>query len=208
MSKLPLSRRPPPEDLLPEELIAAVAGSSAVRDRVASCSLPELAERSVEELRRNGVRPAAAYRLACALELGRRVGQRRLVRGETLGTCQAIFEVYRGRLGHLRFEQFLTIHLDARNRVLREHLVSQGTLTSSLVHPREVFRAAIREAAAAVVLVHNHPSGDPEPSPEDRDITRRLEAAGELIGIRVADHVVVAEGGYVSFLERGYLAPR
>ena len=88
---------------------------------------------------------------------------------------------------------------------MREDLISEGILTASLVHPREVFAPAIREAASALLLVHNHPSGDPEPSPEDLEITRRLVAAGELVGIRVVDHVVIGEGCYVSFLERGLI---
>ncbi len=95
--------------------------------------------------------------------------------------------------------------LDGKNCVMREDLVSEGILTASLVHPREVFAPAIREAAAGIVLIHNHPSGDPEPSPEDLEVTRRLCAVGELIGIRVLDHVVIGDGRYVSFLERGLL---
>ncbi len=83
--------------------------------------------------------------------------------------------------------------------------MSEGILTASLVHPREVFGPAIRHAAASLVLVHNHPSLDPEPSPEDVEITRRLVAVGELVGIRVADHVVIGGGAYVSFLERGLI---
>ena len=93
--------------------------------------------------------------------------------------------------------------LDGRHRVVRHELVSQGTLTASLVHPREVFRPALREGAAAVLLVHNHPSGDPTPSREDREITERLVRAGELLGVPVLDHVVVAERGFASLRERG-----
>ncbi len=84
-------------------------------------------------------------------------------------------------------------------------MVSEGILTASLVHPREVFASAIRHAAASIVLVHNHPSMDPEPSPEDIEITRRLVAVGELVGIRIADHIVLGGGRYVSFLERGLI---
>jgi DNA repair protein RadC len=87
-------------------------------------------------------------------------------------------------------------------------VASQGTLTASLVHPREVFRPALREAAAAVILVHNHPSGDPTPSQEDREITERLARAGDLLGIPVLDHVVVAERGFASLREEGALGPR
>jgi DNA repair protein RadC len=93
--------------------------------------------------------------------------------------------------------------LDGRHRVLREEVVSQGTLTASLVHPREVFRPALRESAAALILVHNHPSGDPTPSAEDREVTLRLVRAGELLGVRVIDHVIVAERGFCSLKEEG-----
>jgi DNA repair protein RadC len=95
--------------------------------------------------------------------------------------------------------------LDGRHRVQREVMASQGTLTASLVHPREVFRPALREAAAAVILVHNHPSGDPTPSREDREVTERLVRVGEILGVPVLDHVVVAERGYVSLREDGGL---
>ena len=95
--------------------------------------------------------------------------------------------------------------VDGRHRVMSEVLVSQGTLTASLVHPREVFRTAIRRSAAALVLVHNHPSGDPTPSGEDRQVTERLQEAGEVIGIRVLDHVIVAERGFHSFRDGGDL---
>jgi DNA repair protein RadC len=97
------------------------------------------------------------------------------------------------------------ILLDARHRVLRSEMISQGTLTASLVHPREVFRPALRDAAAALVLVHNHPSGDPTPSAEDREVTARLASAGEILGVRVLDHIVVAERGYSSLREQGEL---
>ncbi len=99
----------------------------------------------------------------------------------------------------------MVLLLDGRNRVMRQSRVSQGTLNASLVHPREVFRSAVREAAAALVLVHNHPSGDPTPSREDLEITDRLVEAGGVLGIRVLDHVVIADGRFYSFRERGQL---
>ena len=106
-------------------------------------------------------------------------------------------------LRDMAHERFVALLLDSRNRVIKDVVVSQGTLTASLVHPREVFRAAVRESAAALVLVHNHPSGDPAPSGEDREVTRRLCDAGRIVGIRVLDHVVIAERGYFSFCEAG-----
>jgi DNA repair protein RadC len=102
-------------------------------------------------------------------------------------------------------EQFHLLLLDGRHRVLREVMASRGTLTASLVHPREVFRPALREGAAALVVVHNHPSGDPGPSHEDREVTRRLVQAGALLGVPLLDHVVVAERGWVSLRGEGEL---
>jgi len=116
-----------------------------------------------------------------------------------------IFDHYHGRLRDHKREMFLVVLLDARHRVLREEAVSEGSLTSSIVHPREVFRAAVRESAGAVVLVHNHPSGDPAPSEEDVAVTRRLVQASELIGIRILDHVIVGDGSYTSLKEAGLL---
>jgi DNA repair protein RadC len=146
-----------------------------------------------------GVGPAKAAAVVSALELGRRLAGRRLAPGEPVRGPEDVHRHYYWRLRDRRVECFLAILLDSRHRVMRDVEVSTGTLTASLVHPREVFRPALREAAAALLLVHNHPSGDPAPSAEDRAVTRRLAEAGELLGIRVLDHVVVAEQGYFSF---------
>lgn len=104
-----------------------------------------------------------------------------------------------------RKEHFLVLCLNARRQLLRVETVSVGTLSASLVHPREVFSPAISHGAAAVVAVHNHPSGDPSPSAEDREATRRLQRAGELLGIPLADHVIVSESSFFSFRESGLL---
>ena len=103
----------------------------------------------------------------------------------------------------LRQEHFQVVLLDARHRLLLRATVSKGTLSSALVHPRDVFREAIRRNAAAIVLVHNHPSGDPAPSGDDMELTRRLAKIGALVGIDVLDHVIVAKEGYVSLREQG-----
>jgi DNA repair protein RadC len=116
-----------------------------------------------------------------------------------------VYRHFHPSLRDARQERFVVVLLDARQRVLRSEVISQGTLTASLVHPREVFRPALRDAAAALVLVHNHPSGDPTPSTEDREVTARLASAGEILGIRVVDHVVVAERGFCSLREEGAL---
>mgnify|MGYP001076498101 FL=1 len=101
-------------------------------------------------------------------------------------------------------EFFITIHLDGKNRIVCMEEVSVGSLNQSIVHPREVFKTALLSSAAAIVLIHNHPSGDPAPSREDREITRRLKEAGDLLGIRVLDHIIIGDT-YMSFVEQGLL---
>jgi DNA repair protein RadC len=105
-------------------------------------------------------------------------------------------------------EQFQVLLLDRKNRVMRAVMVSQGSLTASVVHPREVFNPAIRDSAAAVIFVHNHPSGDPQPSQEDRVLTTRLAEAGKLLGIQVLDHIIVGRHTYMSFADEGLLDAR
>lgn len=162
-------------------------------------ALADLSARELEAL--PGVGAAGSVRLASALELGRRIASVPLVRGEPIRSPSDVHRHFgpllRGRLQ----ESFHALLLDARHRLMSVVEVSVGTLTASLVHPREVFREAVRQAAAAIVLVHHHPSGDPSPSPEDRSVTDRLCAAGSLLGIRVVDHVIVGDSHYFSFQE-------
>lgn len=150
-----------------------------------------------------GVGPAKCATLVASLEVARRLAGRRLEAGATIRSPEDVYRHFHPQLRHLEQERFHVILLDGRHRVLRHTLVSQGTLTASLVHPREVFRPALRESAAALILVHNHPSGDPTPSREDEEVTERLVRAGGILGIPVLDHVVVAERGYCSLRERG-----
>lgn len=165
-----------------------------------------LAAAGAEELTaRGGLGPQSSLRLAAAFALGRRVHATPLARGRLLRTSADVWQAFGERMRDLKKERFVSVLLDGRGRVMREDLVTEGILTASLVHPREVFAPAIREAAAAIVVVHNHPSGDPEPSPEDLEVTRRLVSVGELVGIRIQDHVVIGDQGYVSFRERGLL---
>jgi DNA repair protein RadC len=141
--------------------------------------------------------------LRAALELGRRASATPLAVGSPVRDASAVFAHFRGRLPQLDREVFYVLLLDGKNRARGEVCVSEGSLTAALVHPREVFAPAIREAAAALILVHNHPSGDPTPSAEDAAITQRLRQVGELVGIRVLDHVVVGRGRYASMAEDG-----
>jgi DNA repair protein RadC len=199
------------ETLDPAQLLALLlptgcgAGARALLQRFGG--LRPLAAAEAGELRaRGGLGPEAASRLAAAFALGRAVHALPLRTGEPLVTSTEAARPFVDRLRHLKKERFLAVLLDGRRRVLSERRISEGTLTASLVHPREVFGPAIREAAAGLLLVHNHPSGDPEPSPEDLEITRRLVAVGELVGIRIVDHLVIGDGTWVSFLDRGWIS--
>jgi DNA repair protein RadC len=167
-------------------------------DGLAAASLPVLEAQP-------GLGPAKAATLGALGELAGRLIGTPLERGMAIRRPGDVQRHFLPRLGRMRCESFFVLLLDGRHRLIAEHEVSRGTLTASLVHPREVFREAIRAAAAAIVLVHNHPSGDPAPSGEDRSVTRRLFEAGRLIGIEVVDHVIVADAGYYSLREAGEL---
>lgn len=198
------------------ELVAILIGTGTTREdalrvggsvlALAGGSLRRLARRAVAELAGvRGMGDAKAARVAAALELGRRLAGEAQ---ETPWDVRAPADVHRWcgpALRDLVVEEFHVLTLDAQNRITRDVLVTRGTLTSSLVHPREVFRAAIAEAAAGVIVVHNHPSGHPAPSADDRAVTRQLVEAGRLLDMPVYDHVIVGGDGYFSFAEAGLL---
>ena len=152
-----------------------------------------------------GIGPAKAAQLVAALELGRRASAHPLSPGQRVGSSKDIYRHYQPLMRSLRRECFKAVLLDSKNTIIKDVTISEGSLSSSIVHPREAFNAAVRESAAAVVFLHNHPSGDPEPSPEDHAVTRRLLASGDILGIRVLDHLVIGDGRYVSFADQGWL---
>ena len=163
-------------------------------------------EAPIRELRAvKGIGPAKIAQLKASLEISRRMGQARWKVGEPLRSPEDVFRHFGSRLQKEKREIFYVVLLTNKNRKIREVKISEGSLTASLVHPREVFNPVIRDSAAAVVFVHNHPSGDPSPSPEDIEITRRLKEVGEVMGIRVLDHVVIGHDRYFSFNARGML---
>ena len=153
-----------------------------------------------------GVGEAKAAQLKAALELGKRALASPLSKGMKITSSRDLFEHFHPTLRDLRHEIFKVILLDAKHAIVREATVSEGSLTLSIVHPREVFTMAVKESAAAVIFLHNHPSGDPTPSQEDRVLTARLVSAGDVLGIRVLDHIVVGDGRYVSFADQGWLS--
>lgn len=204
----------PPSALSSRELLAVLLGSGS-SGRTALDLASEVLVRFGGSLRRlgsaepgelatsPGIGPARACALVAAFELGRRAAAEPARRDSRI---QGPGDVYR-RLGPAlrdrRQEEFWAVYLDTQNRVISERCVTVGLLNSSLVHPREVFAPAIVHAAASVVLAHNHPSGDPDPSPEDLEVTWQLVESGRLLGIPVRDHIVIGDGRYISLLERG-----
>jgi DNA repair protein RadC len=152
-----------------------------------------------------GIGAARAVAVLAALELGRRAAAETREDGVPLRSPRDVYAAFAGRLEDCVVEEFHVAVLDAQHRLERDVTVTRGILDASLVHPREVFREAIAERASAIVLVHNHPSGDPTPSNEDRIVTRQLVAAGRLLDIPVHDHVIIGRGRYVSFAEAGLL---
>lgn len=151
-----------------------------------------------------GMGKARAAMVVAVGEVARRVQADRLDVGAVLASAASVHAHFGPLLADDKRESFYVVMLDGRNRVMAKVRVSQGSLGASIVHPREAFRSAVREAAAAVLFVHNHPSGDPTPSAEDRRITERLRRAGEVMGIPVLDHVVVGRGRYWSFADNGW----
>ncbi len=140
-------------------------------------------------------------RWEAVLEIGRRVLPSPMPESDPVRSAADVYERYRYRLVDSPVEMFFAVHLDVRNRAVRDVRVSVGILDGILIHPREVFAAAVAERAAAILLVHNHPSGDPSPSPEDREVTRRLRSAGGILGIPVVDHVIISCSDFYSFRE-------
>lgn len=194
-----------PQVAIPE-LVRLATGAArvphALLDPHRSLDLAALARAGPAHWTTLGLTPAAAARLVAAFELGRRVEQcRRPVRTAVISPA-VVHELLAPEVRGLEQETFHVLLLDTKHRLRRRFEITRGTLTSSLVHPREVFREALRECAAGVLVAHNHPSGDPEPSDEDFAVTKRLLEAARVLGIALVDHVVVADAGYVSLRDR------
>jgi DNA repair protein RadC len=163
-----------------------------------------LARVGSDELQRiGGIGPARAAQLLAAVELGRRTVANAAGTRAQMTSPRVVAEFLLPQYGNRRVEQFGVLLLDTKHRVLRCTVLSVGTLDASIVHPREVFREAVAAGAAAIVLFHNHPSGDPEPSTEDTRLTERLMAAGVMMGINVLDHVILGDARYFSYREKG-----
>jgi DNA repair protein RadC len=223
VSSIPTSDRPRerlwslgPAALTTAELLAIVLGTGGGGQdvlelarrllEVSDGSLRRLAQRpSAELLRSRGIGPTKAGRLIAAFALGARAAGEERPPVLRIREPEDVLRLFGPRLRDLQVEEFHLLALDSQSQVLREVLITRGLLNSSLVHPREVFRAAIAEAAAGIIVVHNHPSGDPTPSAEDRAATKQLSSAGRLLDVPLYDHVIIAGDRFVSFATAGLL---
>lgn len=161
-------------------------------------SIPELCETP-------GIGPAKAAGVAAAIEMGRRSASEGEGPQTTFHSSSDVAQHYFPLMRDLKKEVFTCVLLDGKNRIIKDVTISEGSLTASIVHPREVFNPAVRESAASVLFVHNHPSGDPTPSEEDQAVTRQLVEAGKILGIHVLDHVIIGDGCSTSFADLGMI---
>ena len=219
---LPLAERPRerlvslgPDALSEQELLACVLGrgisgesvlEAARRLLAAFGSLRGIAEASVEQLAEvHGIGPAKAAQLKAAAEFAKRAAMRSPEPPACIDSLEAAAALLRPRLAEKRKEHFLAVLLNNRHQLIRISEIAIGSLSATLVHPRELFTEAIAASAAAVIIAHNHPSGDPEPSDDDIALTRRVVEAGALLGIEVLDHVIIASRGVVSLRAAGII---
>jgi DNA repair protein RadC len=204
-----------PQALTDAELLALVIESGtggitaldlAKRLLVEHECLSELASKGVAELTRmKGIGPARGARVLAALEVGRRIESGKKRTRVKVNSPEDAVAYIQPSIRGLKKEVFKAILLDSGNKIIRDVTVSQGTLNASIVHPREVFKAAVDYLAAGVILVHNHPSGEAAPSMEDRKVTAQFVKAGEVMGIPILDHIILAGNVYFSFAKEGLL---
>lgn len=162
-------------------------------DKLSDCSLTELQKIS-------GIGKAKASQILALFEFNKRhtLAKKNLIK---ITSAKDVHGLLKEKLADLKQEIFMVLYLDQKRQILKEEIVTKGTLDGSLIHPREVFKGALKESAHSIVLIHNHPSGDCTPSEEDKDVTRVITNSGDLLGIKVIDHVVIGKNDYFSFKE-------
>jgi len=201
-----------PETLATAELIAIILGNGSKNKNVIEISnkllsdynLDSLSKLSLAKLKKNfGIGEAKACQIISCFELGRRVASFNHEEKIIINSAKDIETFFLPKMSHLKKEHFKVIYLDSRKSIIKEETIFIGTLNASIIHPREIFEFAIIESAAAIILVHNHPSGDPTPSEDDLEITKQLVNSGKILGINVLDHVVIGRENIYSFKENG-----
>jgi DNA repair protein RadC len=196
-----------PDALSDAELLAIILQKGSKEENVIDMSnkllarygIDKLADLSLKEMQEiKGIGPAKAMQIKSILEFSKRVKVKSLKK-KPLKNGQDVFDYASPKLSGLKQEHFMAILLDTKNHVINDQIISIGTLNSSIIHPRDIFKSAIKESANAIILVHNHPSGDPEPSEEDKATTEKIMQVGELMGIKILDHVIIGNNSHYSF---------
>lgn len=207
-----------PESLTDTELLAMILRSGTHNKNVIqlarnlldagdhSCNLRSLHNWTFERLLEiDGIGKVKAMQILCLAELSRRLSKEKAKENLQISSPSTIAGYYMGDLCHLRQEIVMIIMLDAKTRVIRDKVISKGTVDTSLITPREIFAEALLANAVSVILMHNHPSGDPSPSDADILFTARVQEAGNLINIHLLDHIIIGDNSYMSFAEKGLL---
>ena len=204
-----------PEALSAQELLALVIGRGIPNKSVMNIAqellakfgnIKAISQATIEELSQiKGIGLAKAAQIKACFELGKRENLEPELKNFDVKNPEGVVKAIRASIKDKAKEHFKLILLNPRNKIICISTISVGTLNASLVHPREVFKDAIKHSAASVVLAHNHPSGDPEPSEDDLTITKRLTEAGKILGVEVMDHIIIAKNGFFSFKEKGLI---
>lgn len=203
------------EHLSNKELIALLIGSGTRNESVIDLAnrvlmhfegLKLLKDATIEELTAiKGIGPAKGVVILAALQLGERLTKYKPPEKYVVRSPEDGADYVMEDMRHLEQEHFITMFLNTKNQIIHSQTIFIGTLNSSIVHPREIFREAVRRSAASLIVAHNHPSGDPTPSPEDIHVTKRLVEAGKIMGIDLLDHLIIGNGEFVSLKEKGHL---
>jgi DNA repair protein RadC len=203
-----------PEALSNAELLAIILRTGTARESVLGLAqrllkyynLRQLSQLNTSVLRSiYGISDAKACQIVACFEIARRLASFSEEPNPKITSSRDVYRLLSPRLKDMKKEVFVALYLDTKNRLIREETISIGSLNASIVHPREVFRTAIQESAATLILAHNHPSGEPGPSRDDIDLTREIVMAGKLMGIEVLDHVIIGNSCFISLKEKGLM---
>jgi len=204
-----------PQSLSNQELIAILLRTGTKSESVLSLAnrilnyfekIHELKHATLEEIVSiKGIGEAKAVQLLAAIELGRRLAQMQVHNRFTIRSPQDAASFLMPEMSSLNQEHFVTLFLNTKNQVIHKQTIFIGSLNSSIVHPREIFREAVKRSAASFICAHNHPSGIATPSPEDIDVTKRIQEAGYIIGIDLIDHIIIGDHQFISLKEKGYM---
>ena len=204
-----------PQSLSNQELIAILLRTGTKRESVLSLAnrvliyfekLHELKHATLEEIMSiKGIGQAKAVQLLAAIELGRRLSQKQEESRFTIRSPKDAASFLVPEMASLQQEHFVALYLNVKNQVIHKQTIFIGSLNSSIVHPREIFKEAVKRSAASIICAHNHPSGNAAPSPEDIEVTKRLQEAGFIIGIELIDHIIIGDHQYYSLKEQGYI---